>query len=86
MECALYIQNYGASHLLGLPVSKVESDLISFVTESYYPLAPETFLSTFIVSYSDGVSAATANVFTAAAALAKSRFFVAFGWRRSSRW
>lgn len=75
MECALYVQKHGAPHLLGLPVSKVESDLMSFVTESYYLLAPETFLSSFAGSYADSVSAATADVLTAA--LAASRFFVA---------
>lgn len=74
LECALYVQKHGAPHLLSLPVSKVESDLISFVTESYYLLAPETFLRNFAGSYADGVSAATADAFTAA--LAASHFFV----------
>jgi hypothetical protein len=45
------------------------------VTESYYLLAPETFLSNFVGSYSDHLSAAAADAFTAA--LAASRIFVA---------
>jgi hypothetical protein len=74
LECALYVQKHGAPHLLGLPVSKVESDLIGFVTESYYLLAPETFLRSFAGSYADNVSAATSGAFTAA--LVASHFFV----------
>lgn len=71
---ALQVQKHGAPYLLGLPVSKVESDLMSFIIESYYILAPETFLRNFSSSYADSISAATAD--GVVAALAASRFFV----------
>lgn len=74
MEAALYVQQHGSPHLKGLPVDKVESDLIGFVTEAYYLLAPETFLASFHGSYADAVSDGVATSF--AAALAASRFFV----------
>ena len=74
METALYVQQHGSPHLKGLPVDKVESDLMGFVTEAYHLLAPETFLASFQSSYADRVSDGVAMSF--ADAFAASRFFV----------
>lgn len=74
LECALYVQKHGSLHLRGLPVGKVESDLMDFVMESYHLLAPETFLNVFTGRYADHLSPGTVTTF--AGTFAASRFFL----------
>lgn len=74
LQAALYLRKNGSPHLRSLSIGRLESILTDFVSDHYYLLATETFLSSFEGSYADklttGAKAAFAN------ALATSSIFV----------
>jgi hypothetical protein len=74
LQTALYLRKNGSPHLRSLSISRLESILTSFVSEHYYLLANETFLSTFEGSYADNITTDTKAALTTA--LAASSIFV----------
>lgn len=73
LECAVYIRKHGAPHLMNLPVSKIERELILFVTENYYIIAHEALWSDFAGSYADNLYVEKTHEIVAA--LGASHFF-----------
>lgn len=69
LQAALYLRKRGSSHLRSLSIGRLEGILKGFVSDSYYLVADEAFLSSFDCSYADWLSPeAKARLATALAA------------------
>lgn len=75
LRAALYLRKNGSPYLRSLSIGRLEGILTSFISNHYYLIANETFLSSFGDSYADKLSP-EAKV-RLAAALASSSLFVA---------
>ena len=74
LQAALYLRKTGSPHLRSLSIGKLESILTGFLSDHYYLIANETWLSSFEGSYANQLSASAKSALTAA--LAVSSMFV----------
>jgi hypothetical protein len=74
LRAALYLRKNGSPHLRSLPIGKLESIMMEFVSDNYYLITGEVFLSSFVSSYGDMLSLEAKS--SMSAAMANSVLFV----------
>lgn len=73
LDAALYVRKSAPSHMRGLPIGEIESRLVDFVSDHYWYLSQEIFLTRFECSFGEYVSARPKAALIAA--LAGSKIF-----------